>query len=371
MAAGPFTGKRLVAQLAAKGAHDPEALAAWIGRRKYGKKAFRKIAAKGAAHAAAHHEEQQRHQVVMDRVRPGGRLADDLSGLSDHDLAHAANDLTPTESLRVAGEMNRRDTAAHLPGARPDLIGMSDHQLADRLGNASPDEASAIAAEADRRQRVSEVFPQGGLTRDLSKVDDDTLGWAIQYADADESERIAGEIDRRYPPAPHAEAHGAQTVAGQLHDRQAIDDALGSANGPDDWAWLGLDPANGDRQSMSSTEHWIAENDAAAQSNRGNYNPAQVREMYREHVYAQWLEAENELRGVLLNRQANADGIDPVSVFSGPSHVAYARASEELKRYWADHPRTTLAEYSQQLTGQRSTAADTARKARSDQQNRL
>ncbi len=36
--------KKLSASLAAKGAHDPGALAAWIGRRKYGKKAFTKLA---------------------------------------------------------------------------------------------------------------------------------------------------------------------------------------------------------------------------------------------------------------------------------------------------------------------------------------
>ena len=39
--------KKLTAQLAAKGAKDPAALASWIGRKKYGKAAFQKAAAKG------------------------------------------------------------------------------------------------------------------------------------------------------------------------------------------------------------------------------------------------------------------------------------------------------------------------------------
>ena len=39
--------KKLTAQLAAKGAKDPAALASWIGRKKYGKDAFQKAAAKG------------------------------------------------------------------------------------------------------------------------------------------------------------------------------------------------------------------------------------------------------------------------------------------------------------------------------------
>ncbi|MGX1762710.1 Mur ligase family protein [Streptomyces lydicus] len=40
----------------------------------------------------------------------------------------------------------------------------------------------------------------------------------------------------------------------------------------------------------------------------------------------------------------------PSSLFSGPAHIAYARASEDLKRWWAENPRTTLAEYTY-LTG--------------------
>lgn len=44
------TGKRfktLSRKLAAKGAKDSDALAAWIGRKKYGKKRFQELAAKG------------------------------------------------------------------------------------------------------------------------------------------------------------------------------------------------------------------------------------------------------------------------------------------------------------------------------------
>lgn len=46
----PGSGKRFKAlskALGAKGAETPEALAAWIGRQKYGKKRFQKMAAKG------------------------------------------------------------------------------------------------------------------------------------------------------------------------------------------------------------------------------------------------------------------------------------------------------------------------------------
>jgi hypothetical protein len=39
----PFVWKKLVAQLTARGAHDPEALAAWIGRRVLGKARFEQL----------------------------------------------------------------------------------------------------------------------------------------------------------------------------------------------------------------------------------------------------------------------------------------------------------------------------------------
>ena len=39
--------EKLVSSLRAKGADDPKALAAWIGRKKYGKAKFQALAAKG------------------------------------------------------------------------------------------------------------------------------------------------------------------------------------------------------------------------------------------------------------------------------------------------------------------------------------
>lgn len=50
------TGKRFAAltkSLASKGAKDPGALAAFIGRKKYGAKKFQKLASKGRAREAA------------------------------------------------------------------------------------------------------------------------------------------------------------------------------------------------------------------------------------------------------------------------------------------------------------------------------
>ncbi|WP_242640840.1 phage minor capsid protein [Streptomyces kasugaensis] len=334
-----------------------------------------------AAHGSGHLDDRDRGRIkaeanhrderdLLDRVRPHGRLADNLTQFSDDDLAHAYRHLPDADMLRVMAEMDRRDVAAALPGARRDLIGLSEQQLADRARHADADELATLAVEADRRDLLTAVFPGGHLAADLAAIGDDALGWAIRYARGDEAERIAAELDRRYPPAPLPEARTGTSVADTLANRDAIDEALAPITGPDEWGHLAVDDA--DRYAgMSTTERWIAEREEEAAASRGNYSREQVREMYRDHIYEQYLAAEDACRGYLLNRRAAAEGIDPQSLFSGPAHVAYARASEELIRWWQDHPRTTLAEYTEQVTGIRSSAADTARNSRNDRNNRF
>jgi hypothetical protein len=333
--------------------------------------AMRSGALDGRDFARVQAEADRRDQVaLMDRMRPQGRLSDDLTGFSDDELGRALRDLTPADALRVAAEMDRRDLDAGMPGVDRTLAGLSDEQLGARAAHAGGEDLARIAAEADRRQLLAEVFPAGELAADLSTIGDETLGWAMRYANADQAARIAAELDLRYPPEPLPAAAGGHTVAGQLADRAALDEALGPLSAVDDWARLAddlPDPYAG----MTSTERWLAEREAEQAAARGAYTRAQVREMYQEHVFSQLLAADEATNGRLLSRAAQQAGVSPESLFTGPSHIAYARASEELKRWWADHPRTTLAEYTEMVTGESSSAAQTARKARSDQQNRL
>ncbi|MCX4827179.1 phage minor capsid protein [Streptomyces sp. NBC_01016] len=310
------------------------------------------------------------HAALLARIRPLGRLVDDLTGFADDELGRALRDMGPDEALRIAAELDRRDLDTGMPGIDTTLVGMSDEALGLRAATASGDQLSAIAAEADRRQMLAAMFPAGQLAADLAPFGDDMLGWAMRYADERAAARIAAELDRRYPPEPAPAAAGAHTVEGQLADRAALDEALGPLGDVDDWSHL-VDDLPDPYAGMTATERWIAEREAEQQTARGAYTRKQIREMYDEHVWAQYMAAEDATNGYLLSREAKAAGIDPGSLFTGPSHVAYARASEDLKRWWADNPRTTLAEYTEMVTGQASDAASTARKARSDQQNRL
>ncbi|MFD7716185.1 phage minor capsid protein [Streptomyces sp. NPDC059814] len=305
-------------------------------------------------------------QALLDRIRPNGRLVDNLAEFSDDELARVSTHLGDDDMLRVMAEADRRDLDAALPGARRDLVGMSEQDLAARARHVEGDRP-AIGAEIHRRRLLAEVFPDGRLARDLSGVGDDVLGWAVRYASPEDAARIADELDARYPPAPLPQAAGAHTVEGQLADRAAVDEALEPAAPPDAWNGLSVDWYAG----MSSTERWIAEREYADMQQRTAYTREQLRDMYREHTWAQYMGAEDATNGYLLSREARAAGVDPGTLFSGPAHVAYARASEELKRYWTDHPRMTFVEYEEMVTGQRSAAAETARASRNTQNNRL
>jgi hypothetical protein len=57
----------------------------------------------------------------------------------------------------------------------------------------------------------------------------------------------------------------------------------------------------------------------------------------------EWLAAEAQTRGVMLNRRGREAGIEPRSLFTGPEARARKYASEELLNYWEYNPRPTEA----------------------------
>ncbi|MET7616968.1 phage minor capsid protein [Streptomyces sp. NPDC005408] len=313
--------------------------------------------------------DQRDEQALLGRLRPDGKLAEPLTQFSDDELAAVFPHLGDDELLRVMAELDRRDVDAALPAARRDLIGLSDRELAERGRHVDEAERGAINAEANRRRLLADVFPDGRLAGDLSAIGDDVLAWAIRYARAEDSERIAAEFDRRYPPAPLPAARTGTSVADTVANREAIDEALEPLTGPDEWGHLAVDE---DRYAgLTATERWIAEREDAAEAQRTAYSREEIREMYRNHIYTQYLAAEDACRGYLLTKKAELAGMSAEGLFTGPAHIAYARASEELKRWWQDNPRITLAEFTEQLTGVRSSTAETARHSRNTQQGKL
>ncbi|WP_275463368.1 phage minor capsid protein [Streptomyces noursei] len=304
---------------------------------------------------------------LLARVRPGGRLVDDLLAFSDRDLAQASGHLDDGDTLRVLAEISRRDHAGRLPDARRDLAGLPEHDLATRARHAGPEDRADLAAEAHRRDMLATYFPAGRLADDLAGVGDDALAWCMQYADESELMRIAAEMDRRDGvdlPPPAATGHAVDDL---LADRDALADAMGTAPDPEGWGALADDASWAEELATTIAA------DAArgvAEETAHTVTRAEARALYEEYVYRQYLAAENATNGYLLNAKARAAGINPAELFSGPARIAYARASDELKEWWAANGRMTQAEFVEQATGREQRWAAGARKNEGDHQNK-
>jgi len=66
---------------------------------------------------------------------------------------------------------------------------------------------------------------------------------------------------------------------------------------------------------------------------------------FRAYLENEWAAAEQATNGYMLNRRGEAADVDPRSLFTGPEARARKYASEELRRYWDQHPRVSRAEF--------------------------
>lgn len=92
-----------------------------------------------------------------------------------------------------------------------------------------------------------------------------------------------------------------------------------------------------------------------------------LKRAYDTHVHTQYKDAEDAVRGHMLSPAGKAAGIDPVTLFSGPTDRARKYASEDLLRWWeANGGRQTFQQFRAQITGREAdkrAAAATARHA--------
>lgn len=320
------------------------------------------------AHARARIEQEiDRREVadLLDRLRPGGRLAD-LLGFSDTDLARAFEHLDDADTLRVMAELNRRDVATRLPGVRAELVGMSDDQLAARGRDASPELLAELAEEAHRRDMLARLYPGGSLADDLSEVGDEELRWAMSYAEPAELLRIAAEMDRRDAAELPPPADTGDPVADLLANRDALAAAMDPAPDPEQWGQYAED-----EQAATAPDTPDPEPAEEEQPDEGKrITRRQARELYDEYVYTQYLKAEEDCRGNLLSQRGQAAAWTPISLFSGPARIAYPNASDELKEWWAEHGRLTQAEFITAATGQTQRWATGAMINNAEQQNK-
>lgn len=217
-----------------------------------------------------------------------------------------------------------------------------------------------LGAELDRRVEVQQARDQLDameyLGRDLEPMTADELTQAGRYAaelgDEPQMDRVMREWDARKAgtaKAPKVRGHSGITAEEETEIDRMV--ATGAGYAEAYAAVLDLDVNKLRREEA-----------AAAAGGGPGRTVDKLRKAYEEHTYLQFLDAENETNGYLLNRRAHEENarrkarkeleIDPYDLFSGPAHVANAYASEELLRYWAKHPRMSFAEYQLNVTGQ-------------------
>ena len=84
-------------------------------------------------------------------------------------------------------------------------------------------------------------------------------------------------------------------------------------------------------------------------------SPEQVcREEYDAHMRDSYARAENDCRGVLLNREGLAASVDPTSLFCGPASRVRKYGSEELRTWFARNGRITFGEWKYNWFGRES-----------------
>lgn len=85
---------------------------------------------------------------------------------------------------------------------------------------------------------------------------------------------------------------------------------------------------------------------------------ADVSAEWTDAAHAQYLAAERECCGNLVNRRGVALGITDWSLWSGPESRALAYATEELRNYWDANPRVTVSDYRDQIAAGRRIQRD-------------
>jgi hypothetical protein len=106
---------------------------------------------------------------------------------------------------------------------------------------------------------------------------------------------------------------------------------------------------------------------AGVQRRGGETTAAAVRRSYDEFTHVNYLQAEKATRGHMLNKRGLADGIDPLTLFTGPVSRARRYASEELTRWWATNGRMNLTQFrAQVLGGEKDKAAATKTRQQSN-----
>lgn len=325
--------------------------------------------------AARQRQRELERRIRRAKVSEAGTLTDDArtaarakvraeqAQLRDHLAAHPELKRLRYREQIGAGNIppkGRDDAAGGIgPVTQPTLDGGPGVRPARSPRRADVDAAEAVRrAEADARrpgpgQLELDADPLDGV--DLSKLSDDEVAELLGvHGDHDGAvEQILGELDRR-------EAAANAAAARREADRERRERAKQQRE-EQQWAQFEqlLERGHDEESAVAevfgrSVEQQRRDRAIASLRDQGYTGKGfdeLARKAYRDHVYAQYLKAEDATRGHMVNPEGQARGIDPGALFSGPEARARRWASDELKEWWDENGRVTFEQYKNDLLG--------------------
>lgn len=147
--------------------------------------------------------------------------------------------------------------------------------------------------------------------------------------------------------AAYTEREGDLAAQEQIVDTLQWREDLARQRDADIAAW----EAQKERERQAREAEWASTEDASPLTNPARrpgrkLSPERMcREEYDCYLFTQYMQAETDCRGQLLNRDGLAADVDPQELFSGPAARARKYASEELRTWWARHGRITYTEW--------------------------
>lgn len=253
---------------------------------------------------------------------------------------------------RVMAVQSARQAAARMEARteRAEAAGLPDEKLRKRMGD-----LVGAYERTNAREQAARAAPADG-------------GAAGSAADH------GGDSAADFTPVPvgPAKPSVADSVTAARVDSMSWDELadFSSDLGDDPEAWDKLEGLINEREARESKAEemrgWINAAPAPEPDTNPVTNPAarpqrsltpheRAREEFDGYRYSQYRKAENDL-GYLLNAEGRKAGIDDLSLFSGPVSRVNKYGSEELKAWFNQHGRPTLASFRHSLYGWASDA---------------
>jgi hypothetical protein len=188
---------------------------------------------------------------------------------------------------------------------------MTDDELAAEYNRSEGSRTNAIVSELDRRdQRDADAATQAKADR----------------------------VSALYAEKPKTEADRNRVYQGLVNEGEDPEDAWAHANG--------TNPEAMQKQSVIQ--------DLRAQGHHGASFDALTRDAFKDEIRRRTISAEGATNGYMLGPAGKKAGIDPWSLFTGPESRARKYASPELKEWFDQNGRPTVADFQASLMGQKA-----------------